>query len=364
MAYHEVLPYVAEFYRNRQLFDAADLLAPPAAAVMFSLELGVKVRGVVKKKGPGQPLEGLNVVAYDLAGNERFRTSTSPTGEFSFGLPPGSYKFAVDDPKHVYRTTFYRDATTFQSAAVVNVNTQSVPPDLDFLVARTPDPQAKTTFWVAAAANATGAGNTLFQTDVWIYNPDAEAITVTMTYLRGGQDNSAATGVPVTVAARQQIHYRNVLQTVLGITESAGALRFESDRNFRVMSRTYNVPPNAVNTGTFGLAIPGQALGDSLSRGTLNGLAGSAASRTNIGLLNPQPTTVSVKIEIFAADGTVLRSESVTLRPSEWMQLNNFVLEAENAYAVLSSTDGSFFSYASVVDQKSGDGTIILPIAD
>ena len=71
-----------------------------------------------------------------------------------------------------------------------------------------------------------------------------------------------------------------------------------------------------------------------------------------------------MRVEIYSASGVVIRSENVALRPSEWIQLNNFVPAAENAYAVLTSTDGSFFSYASVVDQKSGDGTIILPTAD
>lgn len=363
VAYHEVLPYVAEFFPDQRLFDSATFTTAPASGIVFTIELGVKVRGIVKEKGSGQPLDGLSVVAYDLQGNVRFRTKTSPSGEFSFGLPATSYKFATDDPKHIYQTTFFRDSTTFESAAVINVNGQSVPPALNFDVGRTPNPQAKTTMWVAAAANAPGANNTLFQTDVWIYNPSAEPVAITLTFLRGGQDNSSTTGLPVTIAARQQVYYRNILQTLF-VTEGAGALRFESAAVFQVTSRTYNIPPNSVETGTFGLAIPGQSIGASLSRGTLQGLSGSAASRTNIGLLNPQPTSINVKLEIFTADGTVIRSENVALRPSEWIQLNNFVPAAENAYAVLTSADGSFFSYASVVDQKSGDGTIILPSAD
>jgi len=363
VAYHEVLPYVPEFYRETALFESAALVTAPASGLVFSIERGVKIHGTIRAKGSDQPLEGLSVVAYDLQGTVRSRTTTNPGGEFSLVVPAGSYKIAVDDPRHVYETTFFRDAKTFQSAAVISVDGQSVPPDVNLQVGRAPDPRATTTFWIAAAANATGANNTLFQTDVWLYNPTADPITVNMFFLRGGQDNSDATAVPVTVAAHGQDRYVNILQSAFG-SEGIGALRFESQSTFRVTSRTYNVPPNSSQIGTFGLAIPGQDIGASLSRATLTGLANSAASRTNIGVLNPQPTSTTVKIEVFGADGAVIRSETIALRPSEWIQLNNFVPAADNAYAVLSAEDGSFFSYASVVDQKSGDGTIILPSAD
>ena len=73
---------------------------------------------------------------------------------------------------------------------------------------------------------------------------------------------------------------------------------------------------------------------------------------------------VTVTIALFAADGTALLPPEppVTLQPLEWRQIRVLILNnVDNAYAVVTSSDGSFFSYAAVVDQRSGDGTIILP---
>jgi hypothetical protein len=86
-----------------------------------------------------------------------------------------------------------------------------------------------------------------------------------------------------------------------------------------------------------------------------------------VGLLNPQPESVKVVAELYAANGTLIGAGEVTLRPSEWVQPNIVTLvgldvstQIQGAYAILSSDKGSFFSYAAVVDARSGDATIIL----
>ena len=368
VAYHDSLAFVPKFYSEQALFDAAAVLSPPRGGIVFSLERGVKVRGTVSEVGTAQRLFGMRVAAYDLTGVVRYRSDVSLTGEFAFVLPAGNYKFAVEDLRGIYETTFFRSSTNFAAAASVNLSTGTIPPTID-IEARRALAGGSTTLWVAAAANTAG-GSGLLQTDVWIFNPSAEAtLTVFVTFLRAGQDNSGATGQPVSVGPRAQVALTNVLETLFQ-TQGAGALRLEGNSPFRVTSRTFNIPANTA-IGTFGLALPGQSIGSSLSRVTLAGLSSTAISRTNVGLLNPQPESVRVVAQLFSATGTLLGTGEVTLRPSEWIQPNVVTLVGldastpiAGAYAILTSDQGSFFSYAAVVDAKSGDATIILPEAE
>lgn len=366
VAYHEVAPYIPTFFRNERLFALAEPVTPPASNINFGLAPGTKLLGVVKEKITGIPLGAMPVVAYDLQGNVQFRTETNPAGNFAFVLPPGSFKFAVEDPGGNYQTTFFRDATTFASGSSIVADSSA--PLLNFTVGRIPDATPLTRLYIPGIIHAQNAGaGTFFKTDVWIQNSGDAPLRVTLTYLPGGQDNSGATGLPVVVPARGQLALGDIVQKTFGTT-GAGALRLEGDGPFRATSRTYNVPANSAQIGTFGLSIPGQPLGASMAKATLAGLAHDATSRTNIGLMNPQPVALDVKVEVFSSSGALLGSKTFHLKPGQWEQpsVNAIVTGAnfDQAYAVVSSEQGSFFSYAAVVDAKSGDGTIILPSGD
>lgn len=366
-AYHEVAPYIPTFFRNERLFGLADAVTPPATNINFGLGPGTKLLGSVKEKVTGIPLSAMQVVAYDLQGNVQFRTDTNPAGNFAFVLPPGSFKFAVEDRGGNYQTTFFRDSTSFASAASVVADASA--PLLNFTVGRVPDATPLTTVFIPGIIHAqNSAAGTFFKTDVWIQNSGDAPLTVTAVYLPGGQDNSAATGLPVVVPARGQLALADIVQSLFGTT-GAGALRLEAKGAFRATSRTYNVPANSAEIGTFGLSIPGQSLGASLGRATLAGLAHNGVSRTNIGLMNPQPIPLDIKVDVFSSTGALLGSHTFMLKAGQWEQPPvTAVIPAgtnfDQAYAVLSSAQGSFFSYAAVVDSKSGDGTFILPSGD
>lgn len=362
VAYHDVTPFIPVFYPNQQLWEQAAVVTPPASQINFGLGPGVKISGSVKEKIVGRPLGGLAVVAYDLQGAVQYRTNTNPSGDFAFVLPVGRvFKFAVEDSGGNYATTFYRDATTFASAATITAGSDA--PLLNFSVAKITT-QPTTTVFIAGVINA-GEPN-VYKTDVWIQNPSSDAITVKATFLRAGQDNAGATGIDLTIPGRGQRYLQDVVRTIFGAVDG-GALRLESSSTFRATSRTYYVPPNAATAGTFGLSIPGQSLGDSLSRATLAGLVQNGASRSNIGLMNPHATAIVVRVEVYSPAGVLLGEKTFPLRAGEWTQQSVASVVGtpfDEAYAVVTSADGSFFSYAAVVDNKSSDGTIILPAAD
>jgi len=371
VTYDDNQNYATQFFSGHTSFQSAQVVTVtgPISTISFNVTFAARVTGRVIDRESAQPVSSVDVTAYDLAGN--LVTSVVPdlTGRFSLALPPGIYKFVVVDPAKRYQVSFYRDAGSFASAASFNLGAGSFQSNVDFSLSPVPS-QSRETIFVSAAANAQGANGTFFRTDVWIFNPSDSVANVTITFLAGGQDNREAQGRSINVLPQQQVTLTNILQTVFELSSTTGALKFESDQRIRVTSRTYNVPPDSSVTGTFGLAIPGLPLSSSIGRGLISGLSNNDVSRTNVGVLNPQPNPITVTFSLFLADGRLLAEGSKALAPLEWFQANTIfsflgvTQPIDNAYLRLESEEGSFFSYGAVVDQKSGDGTIILAMPE
>lgn len=363
--------YVPGYYSHQTSFEAATTvsLSSPLSGIDFTLVPGAKVFGRISDRITGEPIRGIVIDAYDLTGVKRFSGKTNENGDFQFALSPGAYKFAASDPEERYVLSFYRNAGSFAAAASFSVTAGQSVLLSDFMLAEA-QAEEDAVLYVAAAANSPGANNTFFQTDVWIQNPSrSEPVTVAVTYLPGGQDNTARPSVNVTVAPLQQVLVENVLQSLFQ-TGGAGALRLAADSPFLVTSRTYNNPANASEVGTYGLAFPGVTLADSMGRGTIAGLSNNARYRSNVGVLNPQPYAINLRFALYDQGGVLLGEGTRPLLPLEWFQANtifsflNVNTTTDGAYLVISSTEGSFFAYGSVVDQKSGDGTVIMAAPD
>lgn len=371
VAYDDNQNYATQFFSNQTSFQSATVVTVtgPISTISFSLTFAARVTGRVIDRDSAQPVSTVDVTAYDLAGNLVTSVRPDSSGRFSMALPQGAYKFVVVDPDKRYQVSFYRDAGSFASAASFSLSAGSFQSNIDFALSPVPS-QSREVVFVSAAANAPGANGTFFRTDVWIFNPSDSVANVTITFLASGRDNRDAPGRSINVLPQQQVALTNILQSVFELSGAAGALKFESNQRIRVTSRTYNVPANSAVTGTFGLAIPGLPLSASIGRGLISGLSNNDVSRTNVGVLNPQPNPITVKFFLFRADGTLLAESARTFAPLEWFQANTIfsflgvTQPVDSAYLRIESSDGSFFSYGSVVDQKSGDGTIILAMPE
>lgn len=369
-AYDETGRLTTEFFSGKSSYEQADTISLSAdrAAVNFSIRLAARVIGFVLDRETRQPLAQIRVEAFNLAGMKVAEDTTRPDGSFSLPVPPGAVKFVASDRNSKYITSYHRNAANFGGAASYELQAGQTLSGINFDLERKVEPSRETTVWISAAANAPGANGTFFLTDLWLFNPNDTAATIRASFLPPGSDNRNQPSVDIVVGAKQQREIRNVLQTTFSLS-GAGALRLSSTSRFVATSRTFNKPSNSELVGTFGLAIPGLELSESVSYGILNGLANSAASRTNLGLLNPQGAPITIRIEVFDPQAKSLGTQTRRLEPHEWFQTNLFGFLAisgtvSEAYAVLTSSDGSFFAYASVVDQKSGDGTILLPSRD
>jgi len=134
-----------------------------------------------------------------------------------------------------------------------------------------------------------------------------------------------------------------------------------------VSSRTYNT----ASDGTYGQYIPGQALAEAVrgrATATLIQLEHDTRFRTNTGVANPTNDTLVVAVDLFDGAGRLLGQELLSIPPWGHHQANGIFAGVAgqgvtDAYAVVSTTNAQavYFTYASVVDNVSGDPVYVGP---
>lgn len=363
-AYDDNMGFATAFYLGQTSYDAATpvtLVSAPVANVNFALVPAALAFGSMTDAATKLALPGMTANAYTTAGVLVASATSGSNGRFSMALPPGDFKFTAFDPAGHYAVSFFDGAATFSSAASFHLLAGQSLGGIDFFLGPVVPPGSPTTLFVPAAVNLAGAGGTYFQTDLWIANPSDAALSVTVAFLPAGQDNSGQTGTAVPVAAHTQVAFTNVLASVAGTT-GAGSLKLTASAPFLATSRTYN---NASPPGTYGVGVAGRPLAASVSQGLIAGLSNNAAFRSNVAVMNPQPIPVTVTFMLYRSDGTLLGQGTRTLAPLDWFQASTIfsflgVAGSEtNAYVTVRSSNTSFFAYGSLVDQTTGDGTVI-----
>jgi len=223
-------------------------------------------------------------------------------------------------------------------------------------------------YLIPAAAHVAGLEGTNWVSDIVIHNPTGGAAAVTAYFLERGQDNSASTGVRVTVGAQQSVKLEDVVEDTFGRTETSGAVLLGSDRELVVTSRTYN----DAETGTYGQHVPGIPAAEAVGPGEevrLIQLTANDRYRTNVGFASLTAEFTTIDVELFGSDGHSVGSGSWTLAPYGYNQVTDIVdavggAPVDDAYAIVgSSTPGArYLTYASVIDNRTGDPVLVLPV--
>src|SRR5207302_6621018 len=114
-----------------------------------------------------------------------------------------------------------------------------------------------------------------------------------------------------------------------------------------------------------GQFVPSVKRANALRRGVMTQLSNqsdlSSGSRTNIGFFNPNPTAVTVRLELRGADGTLLGQNTLTLQALSQQQssIAGYFsgIDLSNAQNLTLSIDASapVDAYASVVDNVATD---------
>lgn len=238
--------------------------------------------------------------------------------------------------------------------------------------------QINDTYVVPVVGNLPGAFGTRWMSQVSIFNPQVDVpLKVSVIYLPTGGGNGSE--VLITVPGNSVALADNVLKEWFNIANGSGALivaTFPEDgnpsdlvaRSFLVTSDTFN---NSTS-GTYGQTIPGlwTGLQDYATDGT------SAIShgirhiskygwRTNFGGVNLGTAPVTLRMNIYDADGkTVLKDATFTL-PAQGHGQWTLPVEVDRGSVEFFVDDPSkeavVFPYTTTIDQYSGDPTYQSP---
>jgi len=234
----------------------------------------------------------------------------------------------------------------------------------------------RTVSYIPIAGHQPGANNTNFISDVRIVNSSGTADTVRLDFysLRAGGLGGPTATSNLTVASGEQAVLNDVVLTRFNTT-GLGVIQLTSTQPVEVISRILN-DQRPINGGTTGFASRSRTLAQAKDHGTLPFLSSASAEdqaaglgfRTNLGYFNP--TTAAVTVTFIARrtfDGVSLGAETVTIpalasRLSPIFDVMASVAPQDRVqldYYVTYEASAPIFIYASITDNKTGDGVFV-----
>ncbi len=224
-------------------------------------------------------------------------------------------------------------------------------------------------FYIGATANQRGVGTTAWVTDLEVLNRGTTKADFTVELLRWNQANPAPSSNSYSLEPGMAMRYPNALATIFSYSGGATLRLTGVGGSIVANARTYNNDPG----GTYGQYIPAltleQAVQPGMTRHLLH-LSQSATDttgfRTNLGLVSASPFGLMVRARFFSSAGKLLVIKTYSLRAYESIQILKVFLDVgagavADGYIELSSetAGATFFGYASVVDNRTGDGVHI-----
>jgi hypothetical protein len=220
---------------------------------------------------------------------------------------------------------------------------------------------------LAVAGRVTNALGQTFVTDARVFNPsyDTPVVALLEYFNSGTSANTTATATKIVdIAPRGTAALDDVAGSSGFNISGTGAVRVSSARDLVATSRIFlDLRPS--DGGTFGQFVPAVKRANALRRGVMTQLGNSAnlqvGSRTNIGFFNPNPTTVTVRLELRGADGALLGQNTLFLQALSQQQngIGGYFpgVDLTNVANLTLSFDSSapIDMYSSVVDNKAGD---------
>jgi hypothetical protein len=169
---------------------------------------------------------------------------------------------------------------------------------------------ATTNGWFITTGHVLGGG--LFQTDIWLFNPDATAdVTVTLVFHEsvssGGAAKAPVSSSPIVLAPRETRFFSDItLSTVPAGDGKVGALEWQSSAPIMGFGRIYTF----TDTATFGFDLPAMPQTESMTAkssadDSTNVLqmfgtsSGNANFRTNLDITNTSGMTLPVEVRVI-----------------------------------------------------------------
>jgi hypothetical protein len=238
------------------------------------------------------------------------------------------------------------------------------------LIAQRPA-DAQTDLFVAAAAHTAGANDSLWRSDVRVFNASAGGgddagpgtATLTLSYYPANVANAAPVTKVMSLGGFQVLALDDVLSKTFGLTNATGALRFQSSQKLLVSSRTYNQS----SAGTFGQDVPGLPLTSALTTGAVARFPGltNTGYRANVGFFNASASATDLALELISESGTSLGRKTLHLDANMMTQVNSLFAylgvtgDVAGASLTIGTSSGTVLAYVSVIDNASGDAVYV-----
>jgi sugar lactone lactonase YvrE len=225
---------------------------------------------------------------------------------------------------------------------------------------------------VPTLAHIGGADGSFWTSDLILHNRGSAPAPVTLKFLGNARDGTSGPESSFTLDPFQTVTYADVLSSVFGIADDAGALEVltPSDQ-LTVRSRTFTTAAG----GTIGDGIPGVRQGsfftDQTSPGpVLIGLREDDQFRSNLILVNATAAPLVVHVAATDESGAPIGSRDYPLPPLGMIQDSRFLTRDEfgggrvtGVTVTLSSTTpgAAFTACAIVIDNASNAPTTVPP---
>ena len=219
---------------------------------------------------------------------------------------------------------------------------------------------------VPVAVSAVGRGGVPFVSDVRAFNTSyTDELTVTAIFRFNGQQSVFQ------LAPREARAFDDICASLFGASGSLGAIDFITDGAADQLVVTSQLRSPAAAGGHVGMFVPGLPPSAAHPVSALTSLV-NGDSRTNIGVYNPNPVSITASIRLF--DGPVLLGTlPVSLGPHAVNQYNDIYaslgfgnLVRVDGYATVESDDPRtpLFTYAAEADNTSGDLILVVGSPD
>lgn len=188
--------------------------------------------------------------------------------------------------------------------------------------------------WFITSGHVLGGG--LFQTDIWLFNPDASAdVTVTLIFHESVASGAAAkapvSSSPIVLAPRETRFFSDVtLSTVPAGDQKVGALEWQSSAPIMGFGRIYTFTDSA----TYGFDLPATPQSESMIAKTsasdsvnvlqMYGMnSGDVNFRTNLDITNTSGVTLPVEVRVIDPTSSVIygNTQTYSVAPGSLLRL-------------------------------------------
>lgn len=314
---------------------------------------------------PAPPSFQLPVPGSMVAGQVQLELAGIDPGKIHSFLLDGSPAGIAISPSRVWDTT--RTTNGLHRITAIGLDqAQTVSIEVAVSV-NNPAPLYETLRVLPSSAHAAGLGGAFYTTDLTVSNPGQVAAPFSLQF--AGHDISGSQGPKrsFSLAPGQTITFYDVLKSVFGLDSDYGAIRLTSTNSDLTLQGQTST---AGGGGTFGQSVP--ALGprnliSAPARLSIAGIREDAFFRTNLVLTNVSLIPVEVRVDFVTDGNRILASKKYSLMPSGMTQITRVVRDLGVSGEVpagrldVSTANGAFGVYASVIDNVTNDPRTLLP---